>query len=47
MSYTVAGPILGLRPANERHCYKVAVSLVGWVQTLNEPCVVTTMPKDG
>ena len=25
--------ILGLRPANERRCYFVATSLIGWAQT--------------
>ena len=28
-----SGLILGLRPANERCCYKVTPSLIGWVQT--------------
>ena len=28
-----AGLILGLRPANERHRYKVTPSLIGWAQT--------------
>ena len=32
MSYDVAGLILGLRPANERQCYIVTASLIGWVQ---------------
>ena len=27
-----AGLILGLRPANERRCYFVTTSLIGWVQ---------------
>ena len=27
------GLILGVRPANERHCYKVTPSLIGWAQT--------------
>ena len=27
-----AGPILGLRPANERRRYYVMTSLIGWVQ---------------
>ena len=27
-----AGLILGLRPANERLCYFVTTSLIGWVQ---------------
>ena len=31
------GPILGLRPANERRRYKVTRSLIGWVQTWNQP----------
>ena len=28
-----SGLILGLRPANERRCYKVTLSLIGWAQT--------------
>ena len=28
-----AGLILGLRPANERRSYKVALSPIGWAQT--------------
>ena len=28
-----AGLILGLRPANERRCYFVTTSLIGWAQT--------------
>ena len=27
------GLILGLRPANERRCYKVTPSLIGWAQS--------------
>ena len=30
---TIIGLILGLRPANERRCYKVTTSLIGWAQT--------------
>ena len=30
--------ILGLRPGNERRRYKVTPSLIGWVQTENQPC---------
>ena len=30
-SGTYAGLILGLRPANERRCYFVTASLIGWV----------------
>ena len=36
--YITSGLILGLRPANERHHYKVALSLIGWVQTWNQSC---------
>ena len=32
------GLILGLRPANERHRFKVTRSLIGWAQTENQPC---------
>ena len=32
------GLILGLCPANGRHHYKVMLSLIGWAQTLNQPC---------
>ena len=34
----VAGLILGLRPANERWCYFVTTSLIGWAQAYNQPC---------
>ena len=34
------GLILGLHPANERRCYKVMPSLIGWVQTWNQPCYI-------
>ena len=30
--------ILGLRPANERRCYKVKLSFIGWTQAWNHPC---------
>ena len=33
------GLILGLCPANERRCYFVTTSLIGWVQAQNQPCV--------
>ena len=29
----VSGISLGLRPANERHCYIVTTSLIGWAYT--------------
>ena len=30
------GPILDLRPANERLCYKLTLSLIDWAQTKNQ-----------
>ena len=33
-----SGLILGLRPPNERRCYKVTPSLIGWAQTWNLAC---------
>ena len=30
--YIDSGMILGLRPANERRCYSVTTSLIGWAQ---------------
>ena len=35
----VSRPILGLCPANERRCYKVTPSLIGWAQCYNQPWV--------
>ena len=35
--YSMAGLILGLHEANERCCYKVTPSLMGWAQTKNQP----------
>ena len=32
-SHGYTGLILGLHPANERRCYKVTSSLIGWAQT--------------
>ena len=40
----IAGLILGLRPANDRHRYKVTVSLIGWDQTENQPCIGIIIP---
>ena len=37
-SFPNSGMILGLRPANEIRRYFVATSLIGWVQTWNQPC---------
>ena len=34
----MSGLILGLRPVNERRCYFVTTSLVGWMQAKNQPC---------
>ena len=33
------GMILGLCPANERRRYFVTISLIGWAQTWNQPCL--------
>ena len=35
----LTGLILGLHPANERHHYKVTLSLIGWAQTWNQHCI--------
>ena len=32
--------ILSLHLANERRCYKVTPSLIGWAQTKNQPCII-------
>ena len=39
--YYVAELILGLSPANERRRYFVTTSLIIWVQTYNQPSIVT------
>ena len=31
--------ILRMRPANERWCYSVTPSLIGWAHTENDPCL--------
>ena len=35
-----AGLILGFCPANERRRYFATTSLIGWVQTWNQPCYI-------
>ena len=30
--------ILGMGSANERQCYKITLSLIGWTHTKNDPC---------
>ena len=30
----------GMRPANERRCYNVTASLIGWAHTQNNPCSI-------
>ena len=37
--YVLTGMILSLHPTIERRCYKVTPSLIGWVQTYNQPCI--------
>ena len=39
------GLILGLHSANERQCYFVIMSLIGWTQTQNQPCEKETIIK--
>ena len=39
---TAPGLILGLRPANERRCYFVTTSLIGWEQAKNQSCAHCT-----
>ena len=36
-SYVLAGMILYMRPANERRCYNVTPSLIGWAHSQNDP----------
>ena len=35
----ITGLILGLRLVNERRCYFVTTSLIGWAQAYNQPCI--------
>ena len=37
-SVCVTGIVPCMRPANERLCYSVTPSLIGWVHTQNDPC---------
>ena len=39
---TITGLILGLRPANERRHYKWTPFILGWAQTWNQPCIVSS-----
>ena len=36
----VSGIILDMGSANERQCYNVKLSLIGWAYTQNDPCVL-------
>ena len=38
--HTVSGIILWMRPANERRCYIITSSPIGWEHTQNDPCCV-------
>ena len=41
-----AGLILGLHPTDERRCYKVTPSVIGWSQTSNQPCLyIISQPR--
>ena len=37
--------ILCIRSANERRCYNVTSSLIGWAHTQNEPCWYSVVPQ--
>ena len=40
-SYDIYSRLIpGLRPANERWCYKVTMSFIGWAQTWNQSCIL-------
>ena len=47
MRWLNSGLILGLRPANERRCYKVKPSLIGCAQTENQTCELIPHGKQG
>ena len=38
-----SGIILCMHPANERRCYNVTSSLIGWVHAHNNPCIMTVL----
>ena len=38
--FIIVGIILCMCPANERRCYNVTSSLIGWVQSQNYPCIM-------
>ena len=38
-----SGLISGLRPANERRCYFVTTSLIGWAKSQNQPAFLPTL----
>ena len=40
-----SGLILGWRPANERQCYFVMMSFIGWVPAWNQPCKMAMSKK--
>ena len=39
--WSTTGLILGLSPTNERRRYFVTTSLIGWVQTQDQPCTMS------
>ena len=43
----IAGIILCMCPANERQCYTVTLSLIGWAHTHNVPCISVTLSLIG
>ena len=38
--YCIIGIILSMCPANERWCYNLTLSSIGWAHTQNDPCVM-------
>ena len=44
ITHVQAGSSLGMHPANERHCYNVTSSLIGWTHTLTDPCSWNACP---
>ena len=37
--FNITGIILYMHPANERQCYIVMLSLIGWAHTQSDPCI--------
>ena len=45
--YAIFNDSMWICPANERQCYNVTQSLIGWVHSQNDPCILgQTRPAD-